>query len=220
MAKFFDYKSAINYGWNTTKNNFGFLTGTSFIAGVLVFTGYVIANLTKGDVLLNFTFSVGAKLLHTIIFMGFIKITLKMLNWEKPKFIDLFSCIHLIFKSFFASLIYYLIVFVGLIFLFIPGIYIAVKYQFYEYFIVDKEYGPIKALNESSKITEGVKWELIKLNIVCAIIDILGFLFLFFGLVVAVPITVSAKSYAYKTLVAKMEKSDLLIRNRNTMGSF
>jgi len=49
----------------------------------------------------------------------------------------------------------------GLVLLIIPGIYLALKYQFYGYLIVDKGMGPIKALKESGRITDGAKKDLL-----------------------------------------------------------
>lgn len=203
MSKKLDYREALNFGWDLTKNNFGLLVGTSAFSGILVFIAYIIANLTKDNIFINFIINMGARLLQTFFIMGFMKIILKMFDWDKPSFIDLFCCVHLIFKYFIASLIYYLIVATGVIFLFIPGVYLAIKYQFFDYFIIDEECGPIEALNKSAKITDGEKWELLKLGMSNLIINALGFLFFFVGMMVTIPITFSARAYAYKRLVAE-----------------
>ncbi|MCX7770756.1 MAG: hypothetical protein N2202_06705 [Proteobacteria bacterium] len=201
MNKKFDYKTAIEYGWDITKNNAGILIGTSAFSGVIVFISYIIANLSKDNIFLNFTFGIGAKLIEVFLIMGFMKITLKIIDWEKPVFTDLFSCIPLIFKYFIANLLYFAIVCVGLIFFIIPGFYLAVKYQFYDYFIVDEENGPIEALQNSAKITKGVKWELIKLSTANLSINLIGFVLFFIGLIVTFPITIVARSYVYKRLL-------------------
>lgn len=206
MIKKFDYKRALDFGWSNTKNNFGLLIGTSAFSGILVFIAYIIANLTKDNLFTNFIFNIGARLLQTFFIMGFMKIILKTLDWDKPSFIDLFCCVHLIFKYFIASLIYYLIVVIGVIFLFIPGVYLAIKYQFFDYFIIDEECGPIEALNKSAKITDGVKWELLKLGLSNLIINVLGVLFFFIGMIVTIPVTFSARAYAYKKLIAETKE--------------
>ncbi|MEA3324508.1 MAG: hypothetical protein U9Q37_05135 [Euryarchaeota archaeon] len=57
-------------------------------------------------------------------------------------------------------ILYGFIVVGGLILLTIPGIIWAIKFQFFDYLIVDKGLGPIDALEKSSEITRGVKWDL------------------------------------------------------------
>lgn len=58
-------------------------------------------------------------------------------------------------KYFAASIIYGMMVLIGLLFLVIPGIIIALKYQFYGYLIVDRHMDPIEALKGSSRLTNG-----------------------------------------------------------------
>jgi uncharacterized membrane protein len=202
MSKKFDYKSAIDFALSTTKNNFGFLIGLSVFSGIIVFIGYMIANLTKDNVILNFVFNLGAKLLETFLIMGFMNITLKIVDWQKPVFSDLFSCGHLVIKYIIASVLYYLIVMVGLIFFIIPGFYLAIKYQFYDYFVVDEESGPIEALQNSAKVTEGVKWELIKLSSILVLINLFGFFAFFIGLFITIPFGIMARTYAYRKLIS------------------
>ncbi len=61
---------------------------------------------------------------------------------------------------------------VGLMLLIVPGIYLGLKYQFYGYAIADKGIGPIDALKESDRMTEGAKQNLLIfwLTLYCGII--------------------------------------------------
>jgi len=49
----------------------------------------------------------------------------------------------------------------GFFFMFVPYTYYAIKYGFYGFIVVDKELGPIKALKESARITDGAKLQIV-----------------------------------------------------------
>ena len=112
-----------------------------------------------------------------------------------------------------GSILYGLIVVVGLILLIIPGIIWAIKFQFFDYLIVDKGLGPIDALEKSSDITRGVKWDLFAFGILLAIINILGFLCLVVGLFVTIPVTLVAMAFVYRELLP--ETSQEYVPNRD-----
>ena len=84
--------------------------------------------------------------------------------------------------------------------LIVPGIYLAVKYQFVPYLIVDKGMDPIEAFKESGKMTDGSKWDLLLLLIVLGMIVIIGFLAFIVGSFVAIPVVMVAEAYVYKKL--------------------
>lgn len=90
-----------------------------------------------------------------VIELGLLDIALSFRDGLSPQIEDLFRQYPLLLKYFAASIIYGLMVLIGLLFLVIPGIIIALKYQFYGYLIVDRHMGPIKALKESSRLTNG-----------------------------------------------------------------
>jgi len=54
----------------------------------------------------------------------------------------------------------YLIVFMGFMFMFIPGIVMSIAYGYSIYFLIDKEMTPTDALNLSNKRTYGHKWSI------------------------------------------------------------
>jgi len=103
------------------------------------------------------------------------------------------------FLKFFAvSILYQLIVFVGLIFLVIPGIYLALRYQYAQYIIIDdKEISIGKAFKRSAEMTKGLKWRILWLGIVSVGIVILGLLALGFGLLVSIPIAAITNLFVY-----------------------
>ena len=67
---------------------------------------------------------------------------------------------------------YMFVVLVGLIFLIIPGIYLAIRYGQVMNLIVDKKMGIAQAFTMSSKMTENIKWKLFGFGLVQALMAI------------------------------------------------
>jgi uncharacterized membrane protein len=97
-------------------------------------------------------------------------------------------------------ILYGLAILIGLILLIVPGVYLAIKYQFVPYLIVDKGMDPIEAFTESAKMTNGQKWNLFLLILLYILILFVGLLALGVGLLVAAPIVMIAQAYVYKKL--------------------
>lgn len=139
--------------------------------------------------------------LQLIVSLGLIKVLLAIYNGAKPKYGMLFDEANKIGRYFIASLLYGLIVMAGLLLFIVPGIIWGLKYQFYTYFIVEKNAGIWESMQLSGQATQGNKWTLLGLGIVLFIINLLGAMLLGVGLLVTVPVTMLAGMYAYKTLV-------------------
>lgn len=143
--------------------------------------------------------------LNRIIEIGLTKISIKFCDNEKSKFKDLFSHYPLFFKYLFGSILYVLIVFGGMILLIIPGIIWAIKFQFFNYLIVDKGLGPVEALKKSWVITKGAKWNLFVFGLLLALINLIGILCLVIGLFATLPTTLVAIAFVYRKLLAQTE---------------
>ena len=88
--------------------------------------------------------------------------------------------------------------------LIVPGIIWAIKFQYYGYFIVDKGLGPIKALEASSELTDGIKWDLFLFGLLLFCINILGLLCLLIGSFATVPTTMLAYTFVYRKLESQL----------------
>jgi uncharacterized membrane protein len=91
-------------------------------------------------------------------------------------------------------------VLIGLVFLIVPGIVLALMFIFATYLVVDTGKGPIEALKESSRITKGHKWGLFVLMLALIGINILGLLALGVGLLISVPVSLLAIAHTYRLL--------------------
>ncbi len=97
-----------------------------------------------------------------------------------------------------AGILYGLAVFVGLLLLIVPGIYIALRFGQFQNAIVDRDMGVSDAFAYSSSITENNRLNLFGLGVVCFLIIVAGLLALFVGLIFAYPIAWLAGLVAYR----------------------
>ena len=200
--RFFSKSEAILFGWNTLKKNFGFFLGVlAIVVAINILFGLVMASFSEeAPKALVIAVSVISWILDLLIGMGVIKITLKFCDQEPATYRDLFSAYRLLLNYLVGSIVYGIMVAIGFVFLIIPGIYLAVKYQFYEYLIVDKGMGPIEAIKRSGVLTEGVTRNLVLFWLALVGINILGMIALGVGLIATVPVSWLANAYVYRRL--------------------
>ncbi len=191
---------AISFGWSSTKDNLWF-----FVVTFLIVFAINIAQglLTSGGSFLSFLFLLAFYAASVIVGMGVLKVTLKLVDGQKPEYSDLFSSYRLFWSYFGASLLYGLMSGIGYMLLVIPGIIISLQFGLYGYLVVDKGSGAIVSLQQSSKLTNGAKWKLFGLGLLSILINIAGVLCLGIGLVVTIPTTFIAWAYAYRKLLAQ-----------------
>ena len=60
-----------------------------------------------------------------------------------------------------GTLLYGIISTIGLILFVIPGIYLAIRFSFFDFALVEEESGPISALKRSWNLTKGYGWSLL-----------------------------------------------------------
>ena len=99
-----------------------------------------------------------------------------------------------------ASILVGVSVFVGIILLIIPGLIVISMFAFAKYIVIDRNMGPIEAIKESMRITEGNRLEVLILVIMIVVINVIGLLPLLLGLLVTVPVSMLAFVHAYRAL--------------------
>ena len=221
----FSISEALQFGWNTIKSNLGFFIVLFLIAigAIIIIPSLILGSITilleicgipthESSVIrpiLMIIDVLAILFIYQILFMGFLRITIIFCDNEKSEFRDLFSCFPLFFKYLFGLILYILIVSVGLILLIIPGIIWLLKFQFFNYFIIDKKLGPIKALKGSAKITKGSILKLFLFSLLLLCINILGFLCFFIGQFATIPMTMVAIAFVYRKLLSLIETSEI-----------
>lgn len=200
----FSKREAISFGWNTAKSNLGFFILLLLLYfGVFVVFGMMGYFLEK-NAILSAVVNLVSSVINLIFALGFIKIYLKLVDGQKPNYSDLYSTYPFFFKYLLGSIIFSLIVVGGLILLIIPGIYFALKFLLFPYFIVDKGVGPIAALKMSSQATKGAKINFLLFGILLWLIMLGGILALVVGLFIAVPTVGVAMAFVYRKLASQV----------------
>jgi uncharacterized membrane protein len=199
-------REAIKFGWEiVTKDIVFFFKIMCFFAIGSFLMNLSLYRLVDISGLAGWTLYLLSLSFLVLIGIGFIKISLKVYDKEKTDISDLFNNSKYFLKVFLAGLIYALMIFIGIALLVIPGIILAVKYMFYEYYIIDKNCGVIEAFRKSSALTKGKKWHLYLFVLVAFAFNALGLLFFLVGIFITIPITRMAVTYIYREL-SKEEK--------------
>ena len=215
--KRFSIEESIRFGWNRMKDNLGFFIVYLIILFSVEFFFGGFAGLFEDSLpLLSFFFNVGSWIVSMISALFAVKIGLRLYDKNKTGSYDFLSfSSSLFFKFLLGYVLYTILIIVGFILLIVPGIYLAVKYQFVPYLIIDKGMDPIEAFKESGKMTDGSKWDLLLLLIVLGMIVIIGFLAFIVGSFVAIPIVMVAEAYVYKKLSSNTVVNSEIVSSDN-----
>jgi uncharacterized membrane protein len=144
--------------------------------------------------------SVGYLVAFTIVELAIITITLKMIDAGKAEFENVFSAFGVFFKFLIAFMLFGAMVALGTMLLIVPGIYLAIKFGFFGYFIVDEKLEPLDAFRASSRITDGVKLDLLMFYLATLLVLLAGLIMLGVGIYVAWPVTQLAIANVYRDL--------------------
>jgi uncharacterized membrane protein len=166
-------------------------------------------------------FNVGSWIVSIVSSIFIVKIGLRLYDHPNIGSYDFLSfSSSLFFKFLLGYVLYTLLAVIGFLLLIIPGIYLAIKYQYVQYLIVDKNLDVIEAFRESGRMTDGHKWNLFLLFLLFIAISALGFLALGIGLLVTIPIVIVAQAYVYKKLcLDAVTQSDILVDNSGSAGN-
>ena len=202
----FSIDEAIQFGWNAAKRNIGFF----FIVFIISLVASAIPNgvqtaTEKTAPFLSFLFGLVSLVVSQVLAIGITRISLRFADQQKAEIADLYTGYPLFFRYLFASILYALIVAIGLVLLVVPGVYLAVRFSQYGFLVVDKGLGPVEALRKSAALTEGARWQLFLFGILLFGLVLLGAIALLIGLFWAVPTTLVAAAFVYRRLLAAAE---------------
>lgn len=147
-----------------------------------------------------FVFVIGFFVLGLVMSIGWVKVLLKLVRDQEPDVSELFTNWQYVISYLLGSLCYALAVLGGLVLLIIPGIIFMIMFSMYTWLIVDKDMGPIQALNHSRAITKGSRGRLCIFGFICLLVNLAGLLCLIVGVAVTIWITMIASAYVYDRL--------------------
>jgi uncharacterized membrane protein len=140
--------------------------------------------------------------LFTGIFLaGMYAFYLKKIRGQPAEFGDIFDGFKIAFVPLLlATLVTQLLTTAGLLLLILPGIYLAVAYNFAFMLIIDQRLEFWAAMEVSRRVITAQWWRMFGLLILGSIIALLGVVGLVIGMLVTIPIYYGALVYAYEDL--------------------
>ena len=151
--------------------------------------------------LFSFAISIASAAVSLLVSLGATHIVLALVDGKGTSISEIFSRSELFWKYLWASILYGFAVVVGFILLVVPGVYMALKYGFYRYVVIDRpELSAIDTLKESARLTDGIKWQLLSFSLALLGINILGVLALGIGLLYTIPVSAMAYAALYRSL--------------------
>lgn len=139
-----------------------------------------------------------SQVIQIFLGMGLFAFSLSLVRGQQTSVSQLFSqSASKLLRTLGATILYYIMVLVGCLFLVIPGIYLALRFMYFQAAIVDKDLGVIDSLKYSSQLTRDNKLNMFGLVIACCLIVLAGMIALFVGLFWAVPTVWLASTIAY-----------------------
>ncbi len=144
------------------------------------------------------------RLLESAYSLGLVRITLDIYDTNMSSYSRLFwfvKHIKRILTDIAATFIYTFLVGLGLVLFIIPGIILSIGFLFYRHLIVDKDMGVIDALTYSFRLTRGARFKLLGLCLTLSFVNLAGLLLLGIGLLITLPASHLALTYAYRKLL-------------------
>lgn len=213
MKLTFPLKESVSFAFKKIWNNFGkiLLIGSLYFLLLLLFLSvtlfffYLAIELLKisslkfvGRILIGFT-------LLNLVVLSSISLGIKqtMLDIYDNKSFSLkrfFPSLKKGFRNFSALVLRHIIVYIGTLFLLIPGLIFAGRLIFFPYFIIDKNTTVLEAFEHSIKLTENLSFSSMFFYIFILLIDMLGNLTII-GMIVTKPIVELSIAAAYRKLL-------------------
>ena len=158
----FAFQEALHSSFDAVFANWRFFLPLMIVLAIISFIMYFAVSLTIGS---NSLSQIATIIINSAIAFALFKISFNFLDRHQFDRKDLFGPGELLLKYIGASLLFWIMVYLGLMLLVVPGIYVLLTYGFYGLVMVDKKLGPIDALKRSAEITKGSKRSLFVLGL-------------------------------------------------------
>ncbi len=174
----------------------GLFIGYCILSIILSLFSLPAQNSLPGIIIVNLV----SIIISCLFYLGYTKNLFQTIDHIEPQFSAYGQQSKNIIIYFIASLIYAIIVLIGSLFLIIPGIYLALRFQFFLAFIVEENAGITESLKRSWMITKEHSMQLFLLMLAMAGIILLGVIVFVIGIFVAIPVVYMMYCYTFRTL--------------------
>lgn len=211
-----DASACVKRGFDLTKRQFGniLIVGLVYFAihfGCSIVSSLIQAALSEvagrgglsegmASVVIGFTmlFNLVYQVISLYLGMGLTRVGLNFVSGSEVSVSQLFGEGGKLLRAIGASIIFWMMLVVGLLLLIFPGIYIALRYGQYLNAIVDRNLGVFESFTYSASITTNNKLPLFVLVVFSALISIAGMLLCGVGLIFAGPVAWLAMMVGYR----------------------
>ena len=193
-----DVGPAFSYAFAKFQQNIGPLLLIALVVVVVNVIGFAISYAVD-SVFGQLVFQVVSFVVGQIVMLGLYRAALMVTAGQTPDVGRVFSTDRL-GDFIVGSLLYSLIVIVGLVLCIIPGIIAAVMLYFYGFYILDKNLPPVDALRASYNLVRAHAGDVFVLLLVAFVVYVVGFILCGIGVLVTGPIALLMVAYGYRIL--------------------
>ena len=205
MGSKFSISEVCSTSWQRTKAQIWVLSGLIIGMSIISFTLGVFAMPIQQSVMGAIVINLISCIISCIFALGYMKNIFQALDGEEPQFSAYGQQARKIITYLVANILMAIIVTLGLCLFIIPGIYRALRLQFYAALIVEDDAGIIESLQRSWEITRGQEMSLFMLMLAMIGICILGLILLGIGIFVAMPLIYMMYAYVFRKLNAPLQ---------------
>jgi uncharacterized membrane protein len=214
-VKKFSVNDIVSESWRAVKKNVWILAAVVLCYYLVVF---VVSTLFSGSIglaamagsrggLPNVAVLVPYSLMMLTIFVisavfytGYYKMALMAADGEEVSLAAFAVSARKILNTLLASLLCLVLLIVGTLLCIIPGMIVAVRLQFFYFFIVDKDCGAVEALKKSWEATKGETLTMLLFLIVFYLLILLGVICCGVGVLVTMPMVMIGYALLYRKL--------------------
>jgi uncharacterized membrane protein len=198
------YSDIFRKAWKGLISQFWLLVGLIIGFTIVYSLMYIFALPAKGESMTTsgIIVSILCGLLLCLFQLGYMKNCFQTLDGEEPQFSSYGQVSRKLLSYLVASILFTLIVAIGTVLLIVPGIYLALRLQFFFASMVDEDTGMIESFKRSWEITKGHSLRLFIILLIIILTCIIGQLALFIGIFVATPLIILIYGDTFRRLTA------------------
>lgn len=189
MEPKFTISNVFDKAWKCTKSQLWILVGLLVGYTIIWFTLRMFAMPVQYSRAGIVVVGVVSTIVSIVFTLGYTKNMFQALDGIEPQFSAYGQQSRKILTYFLASLLMSVIVLIGLCLFIIPGIYLALRLQFYQALIVEEDAGTLESLKRSWAITSGETSRLFLLWLAMLGILVVGLALFVVGVLLALPVT-------------------------------
>tara|TARA_R110002095_G_C4250867_1_gene240060 strand:- start:3310 stop:4317 length:1008 start_codon:yes stop_codon:yes gene_type:complete len=218
----FSIGAVLSRAWEVYKANLGMVLAVPLLAGGIYFVASIVIGIASAVIGAVLAGGVGNDvaplvqipvalvqnlIIYSIFFylqLGGQLVFLQIVRGESPDLSVMFNGGPFFWRMFLCSMIYGILIFVGMILLIIPGIVVALMFWPFSFILIDRNLPGIESFSESRKVTSGNLLNLLGLSLALGGISILGgIVTLGIGLIFIMPFTYMAQTVAYAEMTSQ-----------------